>query len=218
MPGSDGLTVWVNLTQRHAGWYQGHPPSLLSPQNPKSTPWSKITWELCGRGHFGSSVETWVYVQCLVHGWETCIFYLGSVFPWLFLTWPRPLRFPCLAASLWGWFALLGWDQNHLILLLLIWGLDTGLHGGREAQGGYAPCPRPQSMEHQGQDWNPGFWFKIQCFSYGARYLPSCCVPDRMAPQAHQATFSLNAFLECIKLKETTKEGRFYYFFLITFI
>lgn len=79
----------------------------------------------------------------------------GSVFPQLSPTWPRPVPTPC----------------SLTMRLVCVTGLGSiscnplfGYLGSgylplwdRGAQRDYAPCSRPQNLEHQGQDRNLGF-------------------------------------------------------------
>lgn len=54
---------------------------------------------------------------------------------------------------------------------------------GKEAQRDYAACGKPQSLEHQGQDWNPGLLFQDPGLFTQHQAPPICSGSDRMAPQ-----------------------------------
>lgn len=133
----------------------------------------------------------------------------SSVFPQLSPTWPVPtpcsltMRLVCVTGlgsiSCNPLFGYLG--SGYLPL----W--DRG------AQRDYAPCPRPQNLEHWGQDRNLGFWFKIQCSSHkpGTFHLLSLRSHGSVS-QSNPILFVWTPSWSSLSWSRSFKEGRFYHF------
>lgn len=121
-----------------------------------------------------------ISVQCLVHGQEACMSYSSLSFHGSHLPGPDfqvpthcllTVRLVCVTGLGFMAFNPLGCIRCGWLPL---W--------DKEAWRDDAPCLRPQSLEHQGQDWNPGLLFQDPGLLTQHQAPPICSDSDLMAP------------------------------------
>lgn len=204
--------VWVSLSQRDTDGYLGYPPRL-NPQNVKYIPWFQRTWEhdggkrkfqlKSGDSGFSSMPGSWVRSLHLLSRAQS--FHSSHR--------AGPDRIPTPGRLTMRLVCVTGWGPISCNPLFGYLGSGYLPLWDRGAQRDYAPCSKPQNLEHQGQDRNLGFWFKIQCSSHkpGTSHL-LCLRSYGSISQSNPILLVWTPSWSSLIWNRSFKEGRFYHF------